>query len=243
MFTFWLKVLLRELIAFGGRSLDGSEPKYLNSPDTVLFKKRQTLYNFHRAKSQVLKDKTNLIVVEGYMDVISMTQAGLQNVVAPLGTSLSEEQLVLLWKVCDEPLICMDGDNAGYRSAVRTLNLAIPILKPGKSLSFVFLPDGEDPDSILEKHKKAAMQKLLENSVSMFDFCWKIEFDYSKLDTPESRAGFRARFEKKISAIKDYSVRKEYKNSFNLNYSQIFNSYNNIFKTNRSKSINYRYEP
>lgn len=232
-----------ELIAFGGRSLDGSEPKYLNSPDTVLFKKRQTLYNFHRAKSQVLKDKTNLIVVEGYMDVISMAQAGLQNVVAPLGTSLSEEQLILLWKVCDEPLICMDGDNAGYRSAVRTLNLAIPILKPGKSLSFVFLPDGEDPDSILEKHKKAAMQKLLENSVSMFDFCWKIEFDYSKLDTPESRAGFRARFEKKISAIKDYSVRTEYKNSFNLNYAQIFNSYNNMFKANRSKSINYNKNP
>ena len=148
-----------EAVAFGGRSLDSIEPKYLNSPDSVLFKKRKILFNYHRAKKYVQKHNMPFIVVEGYMDVIALYHIGLYGAVAPLGTALSEDQLLLLWKISDEPIICMDGDQAGYRSAIRTLSIAMKILKPGKSLKFAFLKDGDDPDNLVFKDKR---QELID---------------------------------------------------------------------------------
>ena len=242
-----------DLIAFGGRSLDSSEPKYLNSPDTMLFKKRRTLFNYHRAREYSFKQKRPLIVVEGYIDVISMSRAGISNVVAPLGTALSEDQILLLWRTSDEPIICMDGDKAGYRSAVRTLSIALPLLTPGKSIGFIFLPDGEDPDSMVQNKGKEEIEEILKTPLSMFDFCWKIEYEHIKLDTPERRAGFKNRFETKISLIKNYEVRREYKKSFNYFFSKYFSNYNtysnkmyrgrdnlenfNVFKDNIKMSI------
>ena len=202
------------VIAFGGRGLEGIEPKYLNSPDTILFKKKKMLFNFHRAKRYVQKHKLPFIVVEGYLDVISLYHIGLYGAVAPLGTALSEEQLVLMWKISDEPIICMDGDKAGYRSAIRTLSIAMTILKPGKSLRFVFLPDGDDPDSLVVNNQKDKLINIINNPIAMFDFFWKSESENIALETPERRAGFKLLMEKKISSIKDNSVRAEYKNSF-----------------------------
>jgi DNA primase len=211
------------VIAFGGRGLEGTEPKYLNSPDTILFKKKKILFNFHRAKKYVQKHKLPFIVVEGYLDVISLYHIGLYGAVAPLGTALSEDQLILMWRIADEPIICMDGDKAGYRSAIRTLNIAMNILKPGKSLRFVFLPDGEDPDSLILNNNKDYLINIIKNPISMFDFFWKSETENVDMKTPERRAGFKLLMEKKISLIKDLNVRAEYKNSlytyFNKNIS------------------------
>ena len=228
-------------IAFGGRTLEDSDPKYLNSPDTLLFKKRRTLYNYQLARNFSLKQSKSLIVVEGYLDVIAMTQAGLFNVVAPLGTALSEEQLMLLWRTSDEPIICMDGDKAGYMSAVRTLSIAMPLLKPGKSLGFVFLPEGEDPDSIINHNGKGEIENILDRPISMFDFCWKIEFEHTKLNTPERRAGFRTRFNRKISSIKDHEVRQEYQNTFNHNFSKYFSNHSSYSNRRFSSGKNYDY--
>ena len=201
------------LIAFGGRSMNGENPKYINSSDSLLFKKRKTLYNMHRAKKFVRKHKLPLILVEGYIDVISMYHVGMYGAVAPLGTSLSEDQLLLMWKYCDEPIVCMDGDNAGYKSAVRTLNIAIPILKPGKSLKFTFLPEGKDPDNLISDGKKDLLEQKIKNPISMFDFFWQSETKNILLDTPERRAGFKRDIEK-ISSIIDKTVKQEYKNSY-----------------------------
>ena len=218
------------VIAFGGRGLEGTEPKYLNSPDTILFKKKKMLFNFHRAKKYVQKHKLPLIVVEGYFDVISLYHIGLYGGVAPLGTALSEDQLILMWRIADEPIICMDGDKAGYRSAIRTLNIAMNILKPGKSLRFVFLPDGEDPDSLVLNSNKEHLINIINNPISMFDFFWKSETENIDMKTPERRAGFKLLMEKKISLIKDLNVRAEYKNSLytyfnkNIRNSSMFNN-------------------
>ena len=226
-----------EAVAFGGRSLDSVEPKYLNSPDTVLFKKRKILFNYHRAKKYVQKHKMPFIVVEGYMDVIALYHIGLYGAVAPLGTALSEDQLLLLWKISDEPTICMDGDQAGYRSAIRTLNISMKILKPGKSLKFAFLKDGEDPDNLVFNDKKQELIDNIENATSMFDVFWNSEILNVDLKTPEKRAAFRLLMEKKISLIEDRVVRKEYKNSF-------YSYYNNLFPKNYSgyKKTNYKNE-
>ena len=219
-----------KVIAFGGRGLEGTEPKYLNSPDTILFKKKKMLFNFHRAKKYVQKHKLPLIVVEGYLDVISLYHIGLYGAVAPLGTALSEDQLILMWRIADEPIICMDGDKAGYRSAIRTLNIAMNILTPGKSLRFVFLPDGEDPDSLVLNSNKEHLINIINNPMSMFDFFWKSETENIDMKTPERRAGFKLLMEKKISLIKDLNVRAEYKNSLytyfnkNIRNSSMFNN-------------------
>ena len=226
-----------EAVAFGGRSLDSIEPKYLNSPDSVLFKKRKILFNYHRAKKYVQKHKMPFIVVEGYMDVIALYHIGLYGAVAPLGTALSEDQLLLLWKISDEPIICMDGDQAGYRSAIRTLSIAMKILKPGKSLKFAFLKDGDDPDNLVFKDKKQELIDNIENATSMFDVFWNSEILNIDLKTPEKRAAFRLQMEKKISLIDDSVVRKEYRNSF-------YSYYNNLFPKNysRYKKTNYKNE-
>jgi len=223
------------LIAFGGRAINGVEPKYINSSDSSLFKKRKTLYNLHRAIKYIRKHKLPLILVEGYIDVIAMYHIGMYGSVAPLGTSLSEEQLNLMWKYHDEPIICMDGDNAGYKSAVRTLNIALPILKPGKSLQFVFLPEGQDPDNLISLGKKEILEKNIDNSISMFDFFWKSETENVSLTTPERRVGFKKNIEKKISYITDNEVKQEYKNTF-------YNYFNKFVLNKNTKQYNGRYK-
>ena len=224
-----------EVVAFGGRSMDGLEPKYLNSPDTILFKKRKLLFNFHRAKKYVQKKKLPFIVVEGYLDVISLYHVGVYGAVAPLGTALSEEQLILLWKVSDEPIIFMDGDEAGYRSAIRTLNIAMKILKPGKSLKFILLEDGKDPDNLVSQGKKNQILDLINNAIPMFKVFWNSEIKNLDLESPEKRASFRLSMEKKISLINDKIIQKEYKKSFYIYYNNFFS---NKYSNNQKYQIN-----
>ncbi len=200
-----------EIIAFGGRALDpGARAKYLNSPETPLFRKSEVLYNFGPARAAAGDRKQQFIVAEGYMDVIALCSAGFTTAVAPLGTAITESQLALLWRDCDEPVLCLDGDSAGVAAAHRATDRALPLLKPGKSLSFVFLPDGQDPDDLARSGGREAIKAAIERASPMADVIWRREIEARPLDTPERRAGFRSRLRDLVAAIADKDVRAAY---------------------------------
>ncbi|MGM0561258.1 MAG: DNA primase [Pseudomonadota bacterium] len=199
------------VIAFGGRAMaQDAKAKYLNSPDTELFHKGQVLYNLHQAR-QAARDGAELIVAEGYMDVIAMAQAGFPAAVAPLGTALTEAQLAELWRMAPEPVICLDGDEAGQRAARRVSERALPLLKPGHSLRFATLPPGEDPDSLLQSGGAAALKALLDQAQPLSDLLWSIQVASRRLDTPERRAALRHDALKQVDAIQDPAVRSAYR--------------------------------
>src|SRR6516165_5036249 len=180
--------LAGRVVAFGGRALDKDAPaKYLNSPETPLFHKGATLYNGAAAR-QAAHDGAKVIAVEGYVDVIAMVTAGFPATVAPLGTALTEEQLGLLWKMTDEPLLCFDGDSAGRRAAYRAIDLALPHIKPGKSLSFAALPQGHDPDDLVRSGGPGAVADVLAMARPLADVLWTRETETGRFETPERRA-------------------------------------------------------
>ncbi len=199
------------VIAFGGRAMDpNARAKYLNSPETPLFHKGSVLYNFTSARAASAEDKKPLIVCEGYMDVIALWGAGLKRAVAPLGTALTEDQLALLWRASDEPVLCFDGDSAGLNAAYRSVDRALPLLKPGMSLNFVFLPQGQDPDDLIRSEGAAAMIAALEASRPLVDVLWEREIAARDLDTPERRAALRSHLRDLVKAIIDKDVRGAY---------------------------------
>ncbi len=210
------------VIAFGGRALEkDAQAKYLNSPETPLFHKGATLYNIAAAR-QAVHDGAQLIVVEGYIDVIAMVTAGFPATVAPLGTALTEDQLALLWKMADEPVLCFDGDSAGLRAAYRAVELAMPRLKPGKSLTFALLPQGQDPDDLVRSGGRDAMRDVIAAARPLAAMLWARETEGHQFDTPERRAALEARINAVTSGIADDSVRKYYRQDFNARLSQFF---------------------
>jgi DNA primase len=203
------------VIAFGGRALEKDAPaKYLNSPETPLFHKGATLYNIAAAR-QAAHEKAELVIVEGYVDVIAMVRAGYPAAVAPLGTALTEDQLALLWKMSDEPLLCFDGDKAGLRAAYRAADMALPRLKPGKSLRFAFLPEGQDPDDLFKSGGRDAIAEVLAAARPLAHVLWSRETESASFDTPERRAALEARMNELSAAIADESVRRYYRQDFN----------------------------
>ncbi len=199
-----------QAIAFGGRALDpNARAKYLNSPETPLFDKGKTLYNYAPAREAAGKAGT-LVVAEGYMDVIALVTHGFEATVAPNGTAITEDQLRLMWRLAPEPVIMLDGDKAGKRAAERLVNLALPMLEPGKSLRFVTLPEGLDPDDMLRDQGKAAVAALINDASSLVDMLWQREVSATELDTPERRAALDARLRTLLGEIKDGSVRSHY---------------------------------
>ncbi|MXP46713.1 DNA primase [Altererythrobacter luteolus] len=200
------------VIAFGGRILetDTKAPKYLNSPDTPLFDKGRTLYNLHRA-GPASRQTNRMIVVEGYMDVIALADAGIEDAVAPLGTALTERQLELLWRMVEVPVLCFDGDAAGQRAAMRAISRALPMLRPAHSLRIVRLPSGLDPDDLLKQKGKAALDELLDNAASLLDTIWTYERDVQPLSSPEDKAGLKARLLEHVETIQDPDIRALYK--------------------------------
>ncbi|MEA1013501.1 DNA primase [Sphingosinicella sp. LY1275] len=198
------------VIAFGGRILGEGEPKYLNSPETPLFDKGRTLYNHDRA-GPASRSAHRVIVVEGYMDVIALDQAGISEGVAPLGTALTEGQLERLWRMAGAPLLCFDGDAAGQKASVRAALRALPHIAPGKSLGFVTLPPGQDPDDLLRAKGRAALEELLEKPESLVDRLWRHESQAEPLVTPEERAGLKRRLLDHVQTIGDPDVRDQYK--------------------------------
>ncbi|NNK46905.1 MAG: DNA primase, partial [Altererythrobacter sp.] len=200
------------VIAFGGRILETRDgvAKYLNSPDTPLFDKGRTLYNLHRA-GPASRQTNRLVVVEGYMDVIALANAGMADAVAPLGTALTENQLTLLWRLVDAPVLCFDGDNAGRRAAMRAIGRALPMLQPGKTLSIVRLPAGLDPDDLINTQGVGALEKLLASPASLLDTLWTFERDAQELSTPEDKAGLKARLLEHVDTIQHPDIRSLYK--------------------------------
>ncbi|HWP24927.1 MAG TPA: DNA primase [Xanthobacteraceae bacterium] len=199
------------VIAFGGRALDPeASAKYLNSPETPLFHKGASLYNGAAARAAAHAGG-QVIVVEGYIDVIAMVGAGFAATVAPLGTALTEDQLGLLWRLADEPILCFDGDAAGRRAAYRAVDLALPRLKPGKSLRFALLPEGHDPDDLVRRGVRPAMAEILDAALPLAEMLWARETESGAFQTPERRAALEARIAAIIATIADDSVRKYYR--------------------------------
>ena len=203
------------LVAFGGRAMEpDAKAKYLNSPETSIFSKGQLLYNYHRARKALADPKNparGLIVVEGYMDVIALSRAGFEHAVAPLGTALTEDQLALIWRAGPDGFLCFDGDKAGLRAAYRSIERALPLLKPGQTLRFVMMPEGQDPDDLIQAKGAPAFAALLERSVPLVDMLWRREVEREPLSTPEAKAGLKSRIYDALNEIADAAVREQYK--------------------------------
>jgi DNA primase len=198
------------VIAFGGRAMEpGANAKYLNSPETPLFHKGSLVFNHHRAR-KAAHDLGAIIVVEGYIDAIAVSEAGFPNVVAPLGTALTSDQCALLWAMASEPILCFDGDSAGRRAAFRVIETALPLIGAGKSLRFALLPEGQDPDDLVRLSGPAAMAEHLEGALPFADMLFIRETDGERFDTPEQRAALERRLGEAVAKIADEPLRRHY---------------------------------
>ena len=210
-----------QVLAFGGRTLGDGQPKYLNSPETPLFRKGSVLYGLSHARDAI-RDTGTVIVAEGYMDVIALAQAGIAYAVAPLGTALTEAQIAALWRVADEPILCFDGDAAGVRAAGRAATRALAMLEPGKSLRFARLPPGEDPDSLIAARGVEAFERVLGAARNLVDVIWDAEVGTGKLDTPERRAALKRDLGNRVAEIADRSVAEFYRIAFDERLDALF---------------------
>jgi DNA primase len=209
------------VIGFGGRILGSGEPKYLNSPDTPLFDKGRTLYNIDRA-APASRAAKRLIVVEGYMDVIALDRAGIAEVVAPNGTAVTEAQLERMWRLDPSPILCFDGDSAGRKAAIRAATRVLPLLNPERTLRFVELPPGQDPDDVIRAGGAALFEKLVAAASPLADFWWKTELRNHDTAQPEGRARLKLALREKASAIADRSLSAEFKREFDERFWDIF---------------------
>jgi len=197
-------------IAFGGRAIDPDDnAKYLNSPETELFDKGRSLFNYAPAREAAGKGQP-LLVAEGYMDVIALSEAGFGAAVAPLGTAVTETQLQMMWRIAPEPVITLDGDTAGQRAAMRVIDLALPLLEAGQSVRFAMMPDGQDPDDLLKSAGAGAMRDRIEGALPMVQLLWNREVEGKNFDSPERKAALDKSLREKIMMIKDPSIRSHY---------------------------------
>ena len=207
---FPIRDIRNRVVGFGGRVINSNDqPKYLNSPETPVFHKGSLLYNFSKIRPN-LKNNDNLIVVEGYMDVVSLASKGFQNAVAPLGTAITETQLNILWKDSDSPIICFDGDKAGKQASFRATEIALKLLKPNKTLRFINLPDNLDPDDYIKNFGLESFNKFVDNASPLQSIIWDLCLQESNIDTPEGKAGFESMLRAKLNLIADKSIKKHY---------------------------------
>ena len=210
-----------KIIAFGGRVMEKIEPKYLNSPETPIFNKRRNLYNLDKARESGYKEK-KLIISEGYMDVIALDRYGFDYAVAPLGTALTEEQIMEAWKVTNEPILCLDGDAPGTKAAMRSVDRVLPILKAGYSLKFLFLPENMDPDEYLDAYGKDSFANLLTKTKPLIDILWQKYTDGVDASTPERKAMIEKTLLAEVGKIGDLTVRNYYMQEIK---SRIYNAF------------------
>ncbi len=194
------------VVGFGGRALGEAKAKYLNTPETAAFHKGELLYGLTLARPAV-RERATVVVAEGYMDVIALARAGFANAVAPLGTAITEAQLGLLWQLADEPIVCLDGDEAGLRAGHRMIERALPLLKPGKSLRFALMPRGVDPDDMVRRWGPASLAAKLRDAKPLLDFLWDSEIRHKVLDTPERQAALRQRLRALAQTITERDLR------------------------------------
>lgn len=237
---FPIRDIRNRVVGFGGRVINSNDqPKYLNSPETPVFHKGSLLYNFSKIRPD-LKNNDNLIVVEGYMDVVSLASKGLQNAVAPLGTAITETQLNILWKDTNSPIICFDGDKAGKQASFRVTEIALKLLKPNKTLRFINLPDNLDPDDYIKNYGLESFNRFVKNASPLTSIIWDLCLQESNLDSPEGKAGFESLLRAKLNLISDKSIKKHY----GLLFKDMLDQFFYIKKTERkiSKSnFNERY--
>ncbi|MZR32409.1 DNA primase [Sneathiella litorea] len=201
------------IIAFGGRALGDAPAKYLNSPETPLFHKGHVLYNMAMARQKAF-DTGTIIVAEGYMDVIALSEAGFTQSVAPLGTAITEDQLQILWQMAAEPIMCLDGDTAGWRAALRASERALPLLRPGYSLRFALLPEGVDPDDLIRKEGAGAIKAILDKALPLSEILWRKETDDRPIDTPERKAALEKSLYDLCDEMRDPAVQNYYRSFF-----------------------------
>ena len=225
------------IIAFGGRALDNSNIKYINSSENKLFKKGYNLYNLDLAieKDHRIKD---LIIVEGYMDVISLYQNGFETTVAPLGTALTNPQIEKAWRYCKSPIICFDGDVAGSKAAYRSAVNVLQILKPEHSIRICTLSDNLDPDDYIKAKGKVRFKKLVSEAKVLSEFIWDKEYSQIKSYNPEDLAGFENRIKLLINEIKNETVKNYYKKNY-LQKLQDLKSIKN-YQNNNYQNNNYQ---
>jgi DNA primase len=201
------------VISFGGRILGDGQPKYVNGPETALFAKRRSLYGLDLAREAMRAPggKAEIVVVEGYMDVIALNQAGFSGAVAPLGTALTEDQLTELWRLSPVPALCFDGDAAGRRAAARAADLALPLLAPDRTLRLATLPENEDPDTLVGRSGSAGFQSVLNAARPLADALFDLIRDGTGDKSPEQRAQLRHRLEGAAQRIADRALAREYR--------------------------------
>jgi DNA primase len=224
------------VIAFGGRAMDPNDnAKYLNSSQTEIFDKGRSLYNFAPAREASGKGQP-LMVAEGYMDVIALSEAGFGATVAPLGTAITEDQLHLLWRMSPEPIIALDGDTAGLRAAYRSIDLALPLIQAGQSLRFALMPEGKDPDDLVRSGGAKAVQAILDQSMPMVNLLWRRETEGQVFDSPERKAMLDKVLREKTGLIADQTVRKHYDDAiYQLKRDMFFKPRQNNWTGGKSK--------
>ena len=223
------------IVAYGGRVLpehmrppqrgDFVPPKYINSSETLLFHKGRMLYGEPTAR-RAAADGQDIILVEGYLDVIACVQAGIKGALAPMGTAVTEEQIMSMWQMIPSeskiPILCFDGDNAGRKAAVRVCDRSLPLLEPGKSVSFAFMPDGEDPDSLIKSMGALGFKKIIERSISLFDFLWSTHTHGRDINTPDMKASIKKQLENEVARITNKDVQDFYKSDLRVRVSKVF---------------------
>ena len=202
-----------KVVGFGGRSLDGSNPKYINSPESNFFQKRYLLYNLNIAK-EFARKKNNLLICEGYMDIISLNQNGINSVVAPLGTALTEEQLQLAWKYSDKPTIMFDGDSSGVRASYKVAIMALSLISPNKYLQFISLPNDIDPDKYINEYSLSNFLSVLKNPDPLSHFIFNQSIKSVSLNNVDEKISYDKYLDDLIDTIKDKKSQYFYKNEF-----------------------------
>ena len=201
-------------IAFGGRAMSqNARAKYLNSPETKLFDKGRSLYNISAARS-ALNTHSSLIVAEGYMDVIALSQENFKASVAPLGTAITGEQLALIWRISPSPVVALDGDRAGVNAAYRLIDLALPLIQTGKTIKFALMPEGYDPDDLIKERGRDAMQNLVDSAISFGDMIWKRETEGFSFSEPEVRAALDKKLDQVLANVRDKQLKYHYQQHF-----------------------------
>lgn len=202
------------VVAFQGRILGDGMPKYMNSPETKIFIKGNTLFNYYFARKSIY-DNAFGVLVEGNMDAISLSVNGVENVVAPMGTGITENQIRELWSSTNDIFVCLDGDSAGQKASQRLAKLVLPIISTGKNIKFVFLPKNTDPDDFIRKYGRIEFDKLLKTSISLSDYLWDNELESLKIDSgsvivPEKKAQLEKGIFKLLDLIKDLKLKSHF---------------------------------
>ena len=219
-----------QIVAFSGRSLDGSEPKYINTSDTELFHKRKTIFGFNFARDAIHRANRS-IVVEGQIDAIQMQCHGFPETVAPLGTALTEDHIAILCKANRNIVFCFDGDAAGQKAAARACDIVMQFLRDTSEVKFAFVSGGKDPDEILKTAGESAMHKIIDDAIPLVDFLWNITNSGFNVSTPGGRSQAEKFLKQKLDKITDIDLRSEYEHEYN---SRKFNQWHKWKKTSQN---------